>query len=211
MRTPRTTTITSASVAGDADVRHLYKIVSWQRACTAAGVLSMGLAPNPIAIIALSTGCLTRWTIIAHHVCHGGYDKCDTQGRYNRFTFGVGSTYRRCVDWLDWMLVEAWNVEHNQLHHYSLGEDSDPDLVHACAARRQTHTPAAALGRRGQLLPRNRLRSSSHGPTHLPTLAPGPPTRPPLPHKNSTLAALRCFRSSGTCPTSATCRPSCCR
>jgi fatty acid desaturase len=37
--------------------------------------------------------------------------------------------WRRCVDWLDWMLVEAWNVEHNQLHHYCLGEVADPDLV----------------------------------------------------------------------------------
>ena len=30
---------------------------------------------------------------------------------------------------MDWMLVEAWNVEHNQLHHYHLGEIDDPDLV----------------------------------------------------------------------------------
>ena len=48
-------------------------------------------------------------------------DKCG-KGEYNRFRFGVGSLYRRCVDWLDWMLVEAWNVEHNNLHHYCLGE-----------------------------------------------------------------------------------------
>jgi len=27
------------------------------------------------------------------------------------------------------MLVEAWNMEHNQLHHYHLGEETDPDLV----------------------------------------------------------------------------------
>ena len=29
----------------------------------------------------------------------------------------------------DWMLPEAWGVEHNRLHHYHLGEDRDPDLV----------------------------------------------------------------------------------
>ncbi|EOD30100.1 hypothetical protein EMIHUDRAFT_203565 [Emiliania huxleyi CCMP1516] len=125
---------TLAAQQGDADVRHLNKIVCWQRACTALGVatMAMPLCPlpfNPIAVWFLSLGVLTRWTIVAHHVCHGGFDKCDTGGRYHRFTFGVGSVYRRCVDWLDWMLVEAWNVEHNQLHHYSLGEDSDPDLV----------------------------------------------------------------------------------
>ena len=33
------------------------------------------------------------------------------------------------MDWLDWMLPEAWNVEHNNLHHYKLGEQGDPDLV----------------------------------------------------------------------------------
>ena len=32
-------------------------------------------------------------------------------------------------DWLDWMLPEAWNVEHNNLHHYRLSESGDPDLV----------------------------------------------------------------------------------
>ena len=27
------------------------------------------------------------------------------------------------------MMPEAWDVEHNHLHHYQLGEDADPDLV----------------------------------------------------------------------------------
>ena len=27
------------------------------------------------------------------------------------------------------MLPEAWNHEHNKLHHYALGEERDPDLV----------------------------------------------------------------------------------
>ena len=27
------------------------------------------------------------------------------------------------------MLPEAWNVEHNNLHHYRLSESGDPDLV----------------------------------------------------------------------------------
>ena len=43
--------------------------------------------------------------------------------------FAVGSVYRRCVDWLDVLLPEAWNVEHGRLHHYSLNEANDPDLV----------------------------------------------------------------------------------
>ena len=36
---------------------------------------------------------------------------------------------RRLRDWPDWMLPEAWNLEHNHLHHYHLNETSDPDLV----------------------------------------------------------------------------------
>ena len=117
------------AMEGKADVEHLHKIVRWSRTCTAFGVLTMAFGVNPLSIAALALGCMTRWTIVAHHVCHGGFDRLDTGGRYNRFTFGVGSLWRRCVDWLDWMLVEAWNVEHNQLHHYCLGEATDPDLV----------------------------------------------------------------------------------
>lgn len=59
----------------------------------------------------------------------GGYDNCEKSGRFNRFKFAVGGIWRRFLDWFDWMLPEAWNVEHNNLHHYHLGEDSDPDLV----------------------------------------------------------------------------------
>merc|ERR1719195_2052812 len=66
---------------------------------------------------------------MGHHVCHGGYNKTDESGRYNSRGFAVGNLGQRIVDWFDWMLPEAWNVEHNQLHHYRLGEDSDPDLV----------------------------------------------------------------------------------
>jgi len=120
---------TLAANQGSADVEHLHKIVRWSRTCTAVGVLTSAVCINPLSIGMLALGCMTRWTIVAHHVCHGGFDRLDTNGRYNRFSFGVGSLWRRCVDWLDWMLVEAWNVEHNQLHHYFLGEDKDPDLV----------------------------------------------------------------------------------
>jgi len=100
----------------------------WSHACLIVGVATMWYVVNPVSVFLLSMGVMTRWTIVAHHVCHGGFDKC-SNGEYNRFKFGVGSLYRRVCDWLDWMLVEAWNVEHNQLHHYHLGEDLDPDLV----------------------------------------------------------------------------------
>ena len=113
---------------GPDDVAHLHKIMRWQRVCSWVGALTMWYSVNPLSIYLLSLGCMTRWTIIGHHVCHGGFDKC-SKGEYSRFKFGTGSLWRRAVDWLDWMLVEAWNVEHNQLHHYCLGEVADPDLV----------------------------------------------------------------------------------
>jgi hypothetical protein len=96
-------------------------------------LLSMGWSVNVITIFALSTWTCARWTMIAHHTCHGGYDKVDssTAGRWNRFRFALGSTWRRVCDWLDWMMPEAWNVEHNNRHHYNLSEVHDPDLVEA--------------------------------------------------------------------------------
>jgi fatty acid desaturase len=117
-----------AEAQGTDDVAHLKKIMAWTRACSVVGMATCWYAINPISIYLLSLGIMVRWTCIGHHVCHGGFDKC-SKGEYSRFKFGVGSLYRRCVDWLDWMLVEAWNTEHNQLHHYHLGESGDPDLV----------------------------------------------------------------------------------
>jgi fatty acid desaturase len=70
----------------------------------------------------------TLMPTVAHHVSHGGYNRVDS-GKYNSRGFAIGSIQRRFMDWTDWMLPEAWNVEHNRLHHYHLGEDKDPDLV----------------------------------------------------------------------------------
>jgi hypothetical protein len=112
---------------GDADLAHLNKMIGWSNACGAIGVASLVLPPNPITILALSTWTFSRWTMIAHHTCHGGYNGQDE--RFNSRVFAVGSQLRRMADWFDWMLPEAWNVEHNNLHHYRLGELEDPDLV----------------------------------------------------------------------------------
>jgi len=68
--------------------------------------------------------------MIGHHVCHGGYDNTvAAKNGYSRWVFAVGSVVRRAFDWFDWMLPEAWNIEHGRLHHYSLNESEDPDLV----------------------------------------------------------------------------------
>ena len=115
---------------GEDDVRHLNKIVGWSNLCAAVGMLTMGFSVNLISIVALSTWTFSRWTMIAHHTCHGGYDKCHpNKGRWHRFKFAIGSFWRRLADWFDWMMPEAWNVEHNNRHHYNLSEVEDPDLV----------------------------------------------------------------------------------
>ena len=127
---------------GEADLKHLRKMVLWSNICGAVGIATMWMA-HPVgrllSIIGLSTWTCTRWTMIGHHISHGGYNTVDDRkveyewghgtGRVHAAGFAVGSVYRRVRDWFDWMLPEAWNVEHNNLHHYRLSESGDPDLV----------------------------------------------------------------------------------
>lgn len=115
---------------GPKDVAHLNKIIAWSNICGLVGLLTMGYGINLISIIGLSTWTFSRWTMIAHHTCHGGYDRCHpNKNRWNKFKFAIGSFWRRLLDWFDWMMPEAWNVEHNNRHHYNLSEIEDPDLV----------------------------------------------------------------------------------
>jgi len=102
----------------------------WSNICGLVGFAMMGFGVNIYSIVGLSTFTFSRWTMIAHHTCHGGYDKCHPKKeRWHRFRFAIGSLWRRFCDWFDWMLPEAWNVEHNNRHHYNLSEIEDPDLV----------------------------------------------------------------------------------
>ena len=73
--------------------------LSRSRLCQWIGFATMGLCVNPVSIFLLSLGTMTRWTIVGHHVCHGGFDKCGKAEGFSRFTFGVGSLKRRVVDW----------------------------------------------------------------------------------------------------------------
>ena len=115
---------------GPADVAHLNKMIMWSNSFAVIGLFTMGLGVNPISIIGLSLYTFSRWTMIAHHTCHGGYEKCHPdKSRWSRFKFGLGTFWRRFNDWFDWMMPEAWNVEHNTRHHYNLSEITDPDLV----------------------------------------------------------------------------------
>lgn len=112
---------------GKEDVEHLKKIVNWRNMAAIFGLATIWLPVNPLTVAALSTWTYASWTMIAHHTCHGGYNRVDA-GRFNSRGFALGAV-NRFVDWLDWMQPEAWNIEHNRLHHYRLNESKDPDLV----------------------------------------------------------------------------------
>ena len=138
---------------GEADVEHLNKILKWRDIAAAVGIATMWMTPNPLTVAALSTWTYASWTMVAHHTCHGvsesmccitdvlarftlltfhaqlvqGYNRVDA-GKFNSRGFALGTVVKRIQDWCDWMPPEAWNVEHNRLHHYHLGEEKDPDL-----------------------------------------------------------------------------------
>jgi len=114
---------------GKADVDHIKKISLWSNLCAVVGLATMWLPLNPITVMALSLWTFSRWTTIAHHTGHGGYNRADETKYFNSRGFAQGSLFKRSTEWFDWMLPEAWNVEHNNLHHYRLSEEDDPDLV----------------------------------------------------------------------------------
>ena len=110
------------------DFKHLKKIERWGKLCTAAGYSTAWIMPNPVSAFLMSQGNVTRWTTIAHHVMHKGYDKIDGVPEHYTST-GFAKGLRRFLDWNDWILPQAWANEHNRLHHYNLGEAADPDQV----------------------------------------------------------------------------------
>ena len=119
---------------GEADAAHLRKIERWGRTATLLGAATCWIAPNPFSAAALSVGRSTRW-LLMHHVGHRGYDRVPGLPA-SRTGKGFAKGRRRYLDWLDWMLPEAWVFEHNVLHHSHTGEDADPDLLERNAGAR---------------------------------------------------------------------------
>ncbi|MRG93837.1 fatty acid desaturase family protein [Polyangium spumosum] len=134
---------------GEDDLRHLYKLERWGRACTALGMLSAGLAPNPASALLLGVGRSTRW-ILMHHIGHRGYDKVPgVPARYTSKVFARGK--RRFLDWCDWILPEAWIYEHNVLHHSYTGELDDRDLIERNTEELREHSMPVRYGLMGLL------------------------------------------------------------
>lgn len=111
------------------DFRHLKKMELWGRLCALFGYATAWLIPfNPLSALLISTANVGRWANVTHPILHGAYDKVpDIPKRYTRKYFAKG--WRRIIDWLDWIYPEAWEVEHNNMHHYHLGEKDDPDHI----------------------------------------------------------------------------------
>ena len=126
------------------DFQHLLKLERWSRGATYLGFfmiyvvtalqVSVGLGSlgfwtlGIIAAILIGVGNVTRWADITHPILHGAYDKVpNVPLKYKKKGYARGT--RRYVDWLDWIKPDAWEYEHNIMHHYHLGEDDDPDNV----------------------------------------------------------------------------------
>jgi fatty acid desaturase len=116
------------SSLGWQDYRQLRKFERWGRLCTFFGYATAWLIPNPISAYLISQGNYARWSLIFHQVSHGAMDRiANVPARYTSKQFARKS--RRTFDWLDWITPHNWHIEHNQLHHYHLGSDQDPDVV----------------------------------------------------------------------------------
>ena len=113
---------------GPEDYAHLKRVERWGRACTVAGYATAWIAPNPVSMLLLSVGNFVRWAGVTHPISHRGYDRIEAvPSRHTSEGFAKGR--RRFLDWMDWIVPEAWHHEHDVLHHYRLGEDGDPDQV----------------------------------------------------------------------------------
>jgi fatty acid desaturase len=125
------------------DYTHWKKLRRWGQATTAFGYSTAWIAPNPISAAAIALGNTVKWSVVAHHVSHKGFDAIpNVPAQHTSKGFAKGA--RRYVDWLDWIYPEAWNLEHNVLHHFYTGEPTDPDLVEEnTSAIRQAKVPRA--------------------------------------------------------------------
>ncbi|MBS4050548.1 MAG: fatty acid desaturase [Methylomonas sp.] len=111
---------------GPDDFKHLKSMERWGQICSIIGYGTAWLLPNPVSALLISQGSFTRWTQVAHPIVHKGYDKNSAAGKnYTSKTFGRG--WRRFIDWPDWMTLPGWHHEHDLLHHYNLGETTDPN------------------------------------------------------------------------------------
>ncbi len=126
------------------DFQHLLKLERWGRAATFGGYfliflislleITSGIGSflfwtiAVVAAVLIGVGNVGRWANVTHPILHGAYDKVpNIPYKYTKAGYARGKN--RYLHWLDWITPEAWEFEHNIMHHYHLGEDDDPDNV----------------------------------------------------------------------------------
>ena len=109
------------------DFQHLRRVERWGRLSALLGYSMAWIFPlNILGAFLISIGNVSRWANVAHPILHRAYDK--VPGIPMRYTSkGFAKGWRRFIDWMDWIEPAAWDLEHNKLHHYNLGEPCDPD------------------------------------------------------------------------------------
>lgn len=127
------------------DFNHVLKMERWSSIATYLGFFliftvtaveaTSGLMgfkfwlPALIAAILIGVGNVGRWANVSHPILHGAYDKVpNIPEKYTQKGYAKGGI-NRYIHWLDWIKPEAWEYEHNIMHHYHLGEVDDPDNV----------------------------------------------------------------------------------
>lgn len=109
------------------DYYHMRIIGISGKASLILGILACGYGHYIVSSLLIAWSLMIDW-LLMHHIGHGGYNKIkDIPKRFHSKHYGIG--WRRYIDWFDWIKPEAWNYEHNYLHHSFTGEIKDPDLV----------------------------------------------------------------------------------
>jgi len=152
---------------GPEDAAHRRRIARAARSLQIAG-WTLAWLPNPLSPVLLSLSRTLRWTCIAHHTLHRGYDRVPGLAVHET-SKGFAKGWRRWLDWPDVLAPDAWAREHNQLHHYRLGEVDDPDVVELNTAALQ-HVPRP-LGWLGALASMFAWKHFYYAPNNLRLLA----------------------------------------
>lgn len=109
------------------DYLHMRYISAFGTTLFWLGLISCFFEHWIIGGLCLSQHLLVKW-LLMHHIGHGGYNRIkNIPKRFHSSYYAQG--YRRYLDWFDWIRADAWNYEHNYLHHHFTGEDKDPDLL----------------------------------------------------------------------------------
>ncbi len=112
---------------GERDLRHARRINILLRVFYYSGLATAWIFINPVSIILITISKTGRWAMLGHHVGHGAYDKIEGVPKHLHSKY-FAKSWRRIIDWMDWLLPGAWEFEHNILHHYHTGEMADPDF-----------------------------------------------------------------------------------